>query len=59
MGLSPSPVQCVTGSGIAAAVPQIQSLAQELPHAAGAALKKKKKKKKKRRVVFAFNISVP
>ena len=54
MGLSPSPVQCVTGSGIAAAVPQIQSLAQELPHAAGAALKKKKKKKKKEKSSICF-----
>ena len=46
----PGPVQWVKGSGVAAAVVQvtaaawIQSLAQELPYATGAAIKKKKKK---------------
>ena len=34
-GLIPSPAERVNRSGIATAVPQIQSLAQELPHAIG------------------------
>ena len=36
---SPAPEQWVKGSGVAAAVAQIQSLAQELPYAAGVAIK--------------------
>ena len=50
MGLIPKLTQWVSGSGIAtavaqvAALAQIQSLACELPYAAGAAIKKKKKK---------------
>ena len=45
MGLIPGPVWWVQGSGAAIAAAQIQSLAQELPHATGVALKKKKKQK--------------
>ena len=41
IGLNPGPVQHVKGSSVAAA--WIQSLARELPHAGGAAIKKKKK----------------
>ena len=37
----PVPVQWVKGSGIATAVAGTQSLAQELPHAPGAAIEKK------------------
>ena len=44
MGLIPGPVWWVQGSGAAIAAAQIQSLAQELPHATGVAFKKKKKK---------------
>ena len=36
----PGPVQWVKGSGVATAVARIQSLAQELPYAKGAAIKK-------------------
>ena len=42
MGSIPGPGQWVKGSGIAAPAAQIQSLAQELPYAAGAAIKKEK-----------------
>ena len=51
MGSIPGPVQWVKGSSFAPSVTQvmaatkIQSLAQELPYLAGAAIKKKKKKK--------------
>ena len=41
-GSIPSPVQWIKGSRIAAAVTQIQSLAQELPYAMGAEIEKKK-----------------
>ena len=50
----PSLAQWVKGSGIAIAAAQVtagaltQSLAWELPYAAGTAIKKKKKKKKKK-----------
>ena len=53
MGSIPSLVQWVKGSGIGAAVSwvtaaaQIQSLAWEIPYAAGAAIKKKEREKKK------------
>ena len=39
-GFDPCLEQWVKGSGITAAVAQIQSLAWELPHAVGAAIKK-------------------
>ena len=41
--LIPSPAQWVKGSGTAVAVARIQLLAQELPYAAGAAIRRKKK----------------
>ena len=41
----PGPEQWVKGSNIAAAAAQILSLALELPHAVGVAIKKKRKKK--------------
>ena len=44
-GFSPSLVQWVKGSGVAAGVAHIRSLAWELPYAASAAFKKKKKRK--------------
>ena len=44
-GSIPSLVQWIKGSGIVAAVAQIQSLAWELPDAVGAAEKQKKEKK--------------
>ena len=40
----PGLVQWVKASGVAAAVAQIQSLAQELPYAVGAAIKTTKKR---------------
>ena len=40
MASIPGPVQWVKGSGVATAVARIQSLAQELPYAKGAAIKK-------------------
>jgi len=43
MGSIPSLAQWIKGSGVAAAVNQIQSLAQELPCATGVATRKKKK----------------
>ena len=43
----PSTMQWVKGAGLSKAVAGIQS--QELPSAAGSAIKKKKKKKKKKR----------
>ena len=43
MGLIPGPAQSVKGSGIAAAVAQIQSLAWEFPDAVGEAIKTTKK----------------
>ena len=52
MGSIPSLLQWVKGSGIAAAVAwvtaaaQIQSLAWEIPYAAGAAIKKKREREK-------------
>ena len=59
MGLIPSPAQQVKGSGIAAAAvqvtaaAQIQSLAQELPHACGDSHKIKTKKTIKKSTVEA------
>ena len=44
MGSIPSLAQWIKGSGVAAAVNQIQSLAQELPCATGVATRKKKKR---------------
>lgn len=41
MGSIPSQVLRVKGLGVARSVAQIQSLAQDLPHAVGAAIKKK------------------
>ena len=52
MGSIPSLLQWVKGSGIGAAVSwvtaaaQIQSLAWEIPYAAGAAIKKKREREK-------------
>ena len=43
-GCSGLRISCCHSCGVAAAVAQIQSLAQELPYASGAAIKKKKKK---------------
>ena len=45
MGLIPSPVHWVKGSAFVTAVAGIQSLARELPYAAGVTLKSKKEKK--------------
>ena len=42
---NPRLVQWVKGSGVGASMAQIQSLAQELPHALGVAIKLKIKKK--------------
>ena len=51
--MTPGLMQGVKGSGVAvawvAAVANIQSLAWELPHAMGAAIKRKKKKEKKQK----------
>ena len=49
MGLIPSPVQRVKGSGTAAALAWIQYLAQELPYAVGMAKKKKEREREKER----------
>ena len=42
LGSIPSLAQCLKGSSVAAAMARIQSLAWELPHAVGAAVKRKK-----------------
>lgn len=44
MSSIPSPAQRVNGSGVAAAVAQIPSLAQELPYAVDAAIDKQTNK---------------
>ena len=49
---SPAWSTVLKGSGIATALAQIQSLAQKIPYAMGAAIKKKKKK------VSALNILI-
>ena len=57
-GLIPGPVQWFEGSGIAAAVAyianvaQVRALAQELPYAAGIAIKKKEKKRRGHKRVY-------
>ena len=48
----PGSAQWIKGSGVAAAATQSQSLAQELPCAAGVAIKRKKEKGRNNRVTF-------
>ena len=51
MGSVPAPVQWIKGSSVAIAAAWIQSLAQELLHATGTAIKRKGKKNKKQKTL--------